>query len=114
MTKVAILCFYLRVFPERRLQQAVYVVMGVTFAYLIAFLVVSAFQCTPVSYAWTHWDGEHEGVCRNVNAQGWAAAAFNIVLDVAILVMPLKLVYKLNLHWKKKLQISLMLGVGGL
>ncbi|KAK5049087.1 hypothetical protein LTR84_005510 [Exophiala bonariae] len=113
MTKIAILCFYLRVFPEHRFRVLVFCTMGATLAYMLAFLIVSAFQCWPVSYAWTHWDGEHHGRCNNVNAQGWAAAAINIALDVVILVLPLRLISKLSLHWKKKLQISLMLSVGG-
>ncbi|KIW23700.1 uncharacterized protein PV07_11879 [Cladophialophora immunda] len=112
LTKVAIICFYLRVFPEKNFRRIAFGTMAVTLLYMIAFLVVSAFQCQPVSLAWTHWDGEHEGRCNNVNAQGWAAAAINIALDVVILVMPLRLVMKLNLHWKKKLQIMLMLSVG--
>jgi hypothetical protein len=114
MTKIAILCFYLRVFPEQNFRRLVFAGMGLCVAYMLAFVFVSAFQCRPVSLAWTHWDGEHEGHCNNVNAQGWAAAALNIVLDIIILVMPLHLVLKLKLHWKKKLQISIMLSVGGL
>jgi hypothetical protein len=114
MTKVAILCFYLRVFPEQKFRILVFCTMGATLAYMLAFIIVSAFQCWPVSYAWTHWDGEHQGRCNDVNAQGWAAASINIALDVIILVLPLRLISKLNLHWKKKLQISIMLSVGGL
>lgn len=114
MTKATILCFYLRVFPEQKFRILVLLTMGATFAYMIAFIIVSAFQCWPISYAWTHWDGEHHGRCNNVNAQGWAAAAINIVLDVVILLLPLRLILKLSLHWKKKLQISIMLSVGGL
>ncbi|KEF52895.1 uncharacterized protein A1O9_10800 [Exophiala aquamarina CBS 119918] len=113
LTKVTILCFYLRVFPERKFRIWVFCTMGATILYMLAFLIVSAFQCWPLSYAWTHWDGEHHGRCQNVNAQGWAAAVINIVIDIVILVLPLKLITKLNLHWKKKLQISIMLSVGG-
>lgn len=112
MTKVAILCFYLRVFPETYFRRLVVATMGITIAYMIAFVFVSAFQCQPASLAWTHWDGEHEGHCNNVNAQGWAAAGINIGLDLAIVVMPLGIISRLNLHWKKKLQISIMLSVG--
>lgn len=114
LTKVTILCFYLRVFPERKFRIWVFCTMGATILYMLAFLIVSAFQCWPISYAWTHWDGEHHGRCQNVNAQGWAAAVINIVIDIVILVLPLRLIPKLNLHWKKKLQVSIMLSVGGL
>jgi hypothetical protein len=39
--------------------------------------------------AWHYWDGEHEGRCNNINAQSWAAAAINIVLDVATISLSL-------------------------
>ncbi|KAH0832583.1 hypothetical protein FOPE_01153 [Fonsecaea pedrosoi] len=112
LTKVAIICFYLRVFPEKQFRRVAFGTMALTIAYMVIFVIVSACQCEPVSLAWTSWDGEHEGRCNNENAQAWAAAAVNIVLDVIILVMPLRLVMKLNLHWKKKLQIMIMLSVG--
>jgi hypothetical protein len=112
MTKMSILFFYLRIFPEVYFRRLVFIVMAATIGYMLAFILVSVFQCQPVSYAWTYWDGEHEGVCNNVNAQGWAAAGGQIALDVAVLVMPLGLISRLNLHWKKKLQISIMLSVG--
>ncbi len=114
MTKVAIICFYLRIFPEKNFRRVAFTIMAFTVGYMLAFLLVSMLQCQPLSLAWTVWDGEHSGHCNNVNAQGWAAAGINIALDVAILIMPLPLIAKLHLHWKKKLQIMIMLSVGGL
>ncbi|KAF4307534.1 hypothetical protein GTA08_BOTSDO03810 [Botryosphaeria dothidea] len=113
MTKVSILFFYLRIFPDKDFRKIAYGVMGVTIAYMVAFLLVSAFQCIPVQAAWLHWDGSYHGACNNVNAQGWAAAAFNIVLDLCILILPLRQLSKLVMGWKKKAQLLLMFLVGG-
>ncbi|KAK0637905.1 hypothetical protein DIS24_g10362 [Lasiodiplodia hormozganensis] len=113
MTKLSILFFYLRIFPDKTFRKISYGVMGFCIAYLITFLIVSIFQCNPVKAAWLHWDGSYHGACNNVNAQGWAAAAFNIALDLTVLFLPLRQLSKLVMGWKKKLQLLLMFLVGG-
>ncbi|KAJ4347788.1 uncharacterized protein N0V89_009158 [Didymosphaeria variabile] len=113
LTKISILCFYLRIFPDRNFRRAVYAVMVFTGLYMLAFILVSLFQCRPVDHAWKYWNHEHAGACNNVNAQGWAAAIFNIVLDIATIILPLRQLSKLAMNWKKKVQLMLMFGFGG-
>ncbi|KAL1620177.1 hypothetical protein SLS56_009807 [Neofusicoccum ribis] len=113
MTKISILFFYLRIFPDKSFRKMVYVVMGFCVAYMVVFLIVSIFQCHPVKAAWYHWDGSYHGACNNVNAQGWAAAVFNIILDISVLLLPLRQLTKLVMTWKKKIQLMLMFCVGG-
>ena len=61
VTKISILCFYLRVFPSKDFRRIIYGVMWLSVAYTVAFFFATTFQCTPVSYAWTQWDGLHTG-----------------------------------------------------
>ncbi|KAF2142053.1 GMC oxidoreductase [Aplosporella prunicola CBS 121167] len=112
MIKISILCFYLRIFPERNFRRIVYGVIGCCVGYGIAFLLVSVFQCRPISYAWTQWDGEHQGSCNNINAQGWTSAAINVVLDLVVIILPLPLLAKLQLNKRKKALLMLMFCVG--
>ncbi|PGH01028.1 hypothetical protein GX51_05464 [Blastomyces parvus] len=113
VTKVSILFFYLRIFPSHRFKISCYVVMGITIAYGTAVVLAALFQCTPVHLAWEHWDGEHTNYrCSNINLIGWLSAAINIVLDVVIIVMPVKQLLRLALSVKKKIHILLMFGVG--
>jgi hypothetical protein len=88
------------------------VLIAVITCYMIAFTVVTVIQCTPISYAWTKWDGEHVGKCMHVSAQVWCAAAVNIVLDLIIVVMPMPLLWQMNMNIQKKLLVMLMFGVG--
>ncbi|RMY79527.1 hypothetical protein D0864_09078 [Hortaea werneckii] len=89
-----------------------WVTMAACFCYGVAFLLVSVFQCRPLSYAWHHWDGEHSGTCNNINAQGWTSAAFNVILDVIVIALPLPLLAKLQLNKRKKFLVILMFSVG--
>lgn len=113
LLKASMLLFYLRVFPyaqTRRLLWGTLVVNGVAG---VVFLFVVIFQCTPVSLYWTKFfDASATGKCLNLNAITWSNAAFNIVLDLWMLAIPLSQLHKLRLHWKRKLGIALMFFVG--
>lgn len=97
MTKISILCFYLRVFPKKSFRIATYVVIALNVGYLISFVLISVFQCNPINGAYLRWDGEHDYQCSNINAQGWAAAVVNMVLDITVMSLPLRELYNLNL-----------------
>lgn len=112
VSKISILCFYLRVFPHKDFRRLIYGVMGLSVAYTIAFFFATTFQCIPVSYAWTKWDGLHKGTCNDIHLQGWIAAGINIVLDVVVMVLPLKHLAGLNMNLRKKLLVMAMFSVG--
>ncbi|KAF2163705.1 hypothetical protein M409DRAFT_68300 [Zasmidium cellare ATCC 36951] len=110
--KIAILCTYLRIFPTRTFRVVVFVAIGFNVAYAITFIIITIFQCNPVSLAWTHWDETHPGTCNNVNAQSWASAIINIVLDLVVVGLPMPVLWNMNLNTRKKLLVMLMFGVG--
>ncbi|KAI1342941.1 hypothetical protein F5Y15DRAFT_412613 [Xylariaceae sp. FL0016] len=114
-TKISILLFYLSIFKSsiRWIRPAAWSLIGLNVGYMVAFDLVSIFQCTPVPGAWLHWDGEYDAVCRNINAQAWASAAINIVLDVTTLLLPMPALWKLSMSTAKKVQVMLMFGLGG-
>lgn len=112
MTKISICCFYLRIFPDRQFRTATYIVIGLNVGYLIAFVLISVFQCHPLQGAWLHWDGEGNYKCNHLNAQGWAAAIINMVLDILVMALPLRQLYYLNLSTRKKVYVMCMFGLG--
>lgn len=112
LIKISILLFYLRIFPQDWFRMACFITMGACACYGIAFLLVSVFQCIPVSLAWHHWDNEHPGRCNDINAQGWTSAAFNVILDVVVLLLPMPVIAKLELNVRKKILILLMFSIG--
>ncbi|KAF7558016.1 hypothetical protein G7Z17_g316 [Cylindrodendrum hubeiense] len=112
VTKISILLFYLKIFPGAGFRIACFIFIGLNVAYFIAFELVSIFQCTPIEGAWRAWDKEFPAECRNINMQGWMAAIINIVLDLGTLILPLRELWRLNMSWRKKIQIILMFCVG--
>ncbi|KAH2907221.1 hypothetical protein LV164_008177 [Aspergillus fumigatus] len=112
LTKISICLFYLRVFPARPFRMMTYIVIGLNTGFLIAFVLISVFQCRPIKGAWLHWDGEGHYSCNNINAQGWSAAAINMVLDLIVMALPLRELYRLNLSLRKKLFVMSMFSLG--
>lgn len=92
----------------------IYGIIGACIAYMVVFIVATALQCFPVSMAWQKWDGEHQGKCLNLNAEGWASAIINIILDLIVIVLPMRQLKDLAMSWRRKLGVMIMFLGGGL
>ncbi|KAH6616461.1 hypothetical protein C7974DRAFT_318940 [Boeremia exigua] len=113
LCQMSILAFYLRIMIQPRLRAVVWVLMGVVTSFGIANIFAMIFQCTPIPFFWDGWRGEMEGTCGvDVRLFGFARGAIEIFLDLAILVLPLPMLAKLNMSPKKKLQVMSMFCVG--
>lgn len=114
LLKTTFLFFYLRIFRTVGTRRILWATQIINALFGVAFVFAAAFQCSPVSYFWTKWDGEHEGKCININALAWANAIVSIILDFWMLAIPLSKLPKLQLHWKRKVGVALMFCVGAL
>ncbi|CZR46148.1 uncharacterized protein FPRO_11595 [Fusarium proliferatum ET1] len=111
LLKTSLLFFYLRIFPGNA-QKLLWGTIIFNSVFGVLFMFLAAFQCTPVSYFWLNWDGEHKGTCMNSTAIGWANASISVAVDVWMLAVPLWYLRKLKLHWKKKIGVAAMFIVG--
>ncbi|CAI7673273.1 unnamed protein product [Penicillium manginii] len=112
LTKICFLLFYLRIFPSDRMRHVIKASCIVTVCYGLTFLFAFAFQCSPVSFNWNGWAGEHVGKCVHTNPLVVSAAAINIVLDVYVISLPIPKVLKLQASISTKIQVIFMFGVG--
>ncbi|KAI1849609.1 hypothetical protein JX265_007948 [Neoarthrinium moseri] len=112
MNKISLLLFILRVFPDKAFRKIVFVVCGLCVGYGISFIVATAFQCNPIPYSWLQVDSTVEGTCNNIHLQGWMSAICNIVIDIIIIILPLKNLYALQIKLKKKIMIMFMFSLG--
>ncbi|KAJ5913926.1 hypothetical protein N7504_002809 [Penicillium tannophilum] len=112
IVKICFLLFYLRIFPSDRMRQIIKISIVVTICFGLTFLFGFMFQCSPVSYNWNGWDGEHTGSCVETNALVVAAAGFNIVLDIWVIALPIPRVLTLQASLHTKLQVVFMFSVG--
>lgn len=112
LLKLSLTFFYIRVFPSTGVQRLLWGTVVFVTLWGIMFVLIAIFQCRPINYFWTKWDGQHQGSCLNINAITESHAGISIVLDFWILGIPLWQLWGLKLHWKKKVGVALMFCVG--
>ncbi|KAL2067592.1 hypothetical protein VTL71DRAFT_2017 [Oculimacula yallundae] len=111
LIKISILAFYLRIFqlqtPFRIAVYAtiIFVAIGTS---AISFLTI--FQCQPVA---SFWDTDLNGKCLDINALAYANSGLSIVQDFLIIILPIRVVWQLNLDRKKKWSVAFMFALGG-
>lgn len=111
--RISVLLLYRRIFDVRRFRLATYVVGGLTIAWWLAAVMVAIFQCHPVKDAWSPLMGFTKN-CINFGAFWYGIAGSNLILEIVTLVMPLYLVWSLQLAPSQKLLLSGIFCIGGL
>jgi hypothetical protein len=112
LLKLSIIFFYIRIFTTPSAQRLLWGTAAFTLVWGIVYVIVAIFQCQPISYFWTRWDGLHEGKCLNINAITASNAGLSIALDFWSLGIPLWQLWGLNMHWKRKVGVLVMFCVG--
>lgn len=112
--KIALLFFFLRIFPANNVRRLLWGTIAVVSLYGISFVFAGIFQCGPVSFFWDKWDGAHKGQCIDINALAWSNAAISIALDLWMLCIPMVQLKKLKLDWRRKISVGFMFFVGTL
>ena len=111
LPKLAILLFYLRIFPSSNFRLSVYFLAIFVISWAIGVEFSTIFQCTPISYAWTR---KPPGGCINLLAFYRWVSLPNIISDVIMLVLPVHRVWKLQVTFKQKMALSGVFLMGGL
>lgn len=113
LVRLSILLLYQRIFGDIPLARwLIRFSFGLIIACSIAFDLAVIFGCTPISYFWTSWDGEHEGYCISNNGIFWAGAFVVIAIDIWIILIPLPFIARLNLTLRSKILSAVMFGFG--
>ncbi|CZT14431.1 uncharacterized protein RCC_00408 [Ramularia collo-cygni] len=116
VTRISILQLYLRIWREAAVgvwfRRTCWILIWVHVVTLFAYCISLVFQCTPVAYAWTAWDGLHKGTCVNRQGQLYSLGAINICYDVIVFVLPLHNFLKLNISWRRKTGVLTIFMVG--
>jgi len=111
LTKISILVFYLRIFPQRQFQLAAIALIVFIGLHGVIYTFIIAFQCTPVSSIWNH---AVSAKCLDKNAIVFSGAALSIVQDFLVLALPLPFVRSLNMKAGKRITLIIMFSIGSL
>jgi hypothetical protein len=111
--KPAILLEWKRIFvPAGTRNTFWWTYMGLVVANLLFYsstFIVIQFYCTPHEKIWRRWV---PGNCRDRRSIEAPSSIFNLILDVLILLLPQRVIWKLNMAREHKIGISLIFSVG--
>lgn len=108
--KLSVLCLYVRIFSINTFRILSYVLMGLTVAYCISFLVVFLTTCTPdISQL---WNPRPDGFCRDLNIGQLGSVSTNLGLDILIIILPMPFLWTLQMTLRNKIMVSVVFSLG--
>ncbi|KAL4935936.1 hypothetical protein BDV06DRAFT_217048 [Aspergillus oleicola] len=108
--KLSILFLYHRLFPVRNFTYAIIFVGLIVAGWTVSVVIVQVFTCTPVQGAWIPSSAEH---CIDQTKFYYGNSASNVLTDVFILALPMRLIWRLNMSKRKKRAVTGLLLMGG-
>ncbi|KAF3049615.1 hypothetical protein E8E11_010277 [Didymella keratinophila] len=105
--KLSILLMYKRLFPIRTVRRAAQVLGGISITWALVYTIVASLQCIPLKKL---WQPEIEGTCISLFELYMGNAIPNVLTDMAILVLPLTQVWRLQVRlWQRIVLIGMFL-----
>ncbi|KAI9761537.1 MAG: hypothetical protein M4579_000928 [Chaenotheca gracillima] len=110
--KLAILIFYMRISPQKTFHYAIYATMFILVAYNLALMLSLIFACHPIEKSWNVLITE--GSCIDRTAIYLSNGILNIITDLIIFVLPVPMVWGIQLPKRQKLGVLAFFSVGSL
>ncbi|KAI9829281.1 MAG: hypothetical protein M1826_005745 [Phylliscum demangeonii] len=110
LVKISILLLYRALFVTRPFRITVLVVGGYVILLGIASVLVAIFKCKGVRDG---WKTAGSGQCIDELTFFVATAALNLVADVVVLILPMPVVWRLQMLRKQKLALTAIFALGG-
>jgi hypothetical protein len=107
--KLGILAFYYRVFVHPVFRTAVLATAAFVVAWGIGITVTLFLACRPLN---AYWDSNVSGDCLTMVTFTYFTNISNLITDIWIFLMPVPMIWHLQLQTKKKLILSLIFCIG--
>ena len=83
--------------------------MLIAAGYGVAFLCVFCTNCHPLSYSWNPVPG---GYCKSVTVEELTSVSLNMVLDTAMVILPMPPLWGLRMATRNKIALSILFSLG--
>ncbi|KAF2248053.1 hypothetical protein BU26DRAFT_551453 [Trematosphaeria pertusa] len=109
--KMSVLFFYRRIFfITKGYQRASLAVMAVATAWFIATQIVNLLTCQPID---SFWRRLKVGTCLNFNVMFLVTGIFDTVIDMVILLLPVRMALALQLPMRTRIAVAGIFALGG-
>ena len=108
--RIAVLHFYMTIFRSSRAFLTVaYTLFVLVVAFGVGIVVSDVLTCRPLA---KYWNPLRSGVCENSRASLVALSSCNIIADVLIVLLPLPMVWRLQITTRRKIELSIIFALG--
>lgn len=112
LSRVSVICLYLRIFTERWARAACWAVMAFLIGNCVATIIAAQLECTPLAYA---WDKTIEGgTCFDLILWYQLTNFPNIAGDVMIALLPVRTVWGLKASTARRAGIAAVFLMGSM
>ncbi|KAI7664320.1 hypothetical protein KC322_g16987 [Hortaea werneckii] len=102
-TKLSIVMFYKRVF---QIPKIAWCLVAIVLMYPITVIITICNSCKPLEFFWTQYtDPQATGSCIDISTFFFANGIWAACIDVGLLIVPIPLVWKLQMHLRKRLAV---------
>lgn len=108
--KLSITLFLRRVFTTRPIRVITAALTAILVVWWITVLLFQIFSCTPVV---SFWEFERQEYCINTTMFYDGVAISNVLFDLILLIIPIPMVWQLQMNMQRKLQVSFVFVLGG-
>ncbi|KAF4635106.1 hypothetical protein G7Y89_g2996 [Cudoniella acicularis] len=110
LIKTSICLFYVRIFSIQKFRKAAWVVIGFIAAWSTMVFLTAFLLCTPLAMNWDPFTpGGH---CANQTVAFIVIGVLDLIIDVAVFVLPLPMIYGLKVSNGKKVALFGIFGLG--
>ncbi|KAF3898456.1 Integral membrane protein [Trichophyton interdigitale] len=108
--KLSILSFYHKVFGSKQsMRIAVYIESIITIALYLAGVLEPFLLCRPFNYT---WNKDAHGTCGNATKAYLAVAVANLIVDLSIYLLPIPVLWNLQMNLVKRLALCGIFAIG--
>ena len=113
LIQTSILLFYRRIFTfqSRKFRFSVLSVAALSLACWVSIFFATVFSCIPIEY---NWNRAIKGSCLNPNAFFNSGLALNLLNDICIIVLPIPVIWRIQITRAEKIGLSSTFLLGGL
>lgn len=107
--KSSYLFFYRRIFVSQRFIKATWILLAIVCAWYIANILQVFFICRPFR---ANWDITVKAVCGDRPVAYTVVGAVNMITDFAIMVLPIRFVWELQMPTSSKIGVCFIFMIG--
>jgi hypothetical protein len=111
LIKLSILNLYLVLFPSVKFKRVVHGVIATQVILCCSFVIGILVQCHPLPY---YWDKSIGGTCVPDSVGFILTAVVNMVMDLLVIFLPVRVIWRLQMDKRRKIAISIVFGLGAM